>query len=154
MRGTQPASERHQRSHASSAGQARRSRPWPRSPTTPQEAPGQTGQTGQTGPAAGKVRLVTCTTVTRRVKGKLRKVKRCKTKLLSGTATFTTTGVRARVSRAGGIYATGSTIPTADGSIRLVLTTRRALAPGRYTLTLRLRSHGRWITDHSHITIT
>jgi hypothetical protein len=89
---------------------------------------GPTGAQGPTGPA-GKIELVTCT----KVKGK----QRCTTKLVSGTAKFTTTGLAAQaaLSRRGVVYAAG-TAHTARGRMSLWLTPLRSLRPGKYTLTL------------------
>ncbi len=94
-------------------------------------ATGPQGSTGARGPAgpAGKVELVTC----KKVKGK----QHCTTKLVSGTAKFTTTGLAAQatLSRHGVVYAAG-TARTAHGRISLRLTPLRSLRPGKYTLTL------------------
>jgi hypothetical protein len=89
---------------------------------------GPTGAQGSTGPA-GKIELVTCKTV----KGK----QRCTTKLVSGTAKFTTTGLAAQatLSRHGVVYAAG-TARTARGHLSLRLEPLRSLRPGKYTLTL------------------
>ena len=96
-----------------------------------QGSPGPAGAQGPAGPQgpAGKVELVTCT----KVKGK----QRCTTKLVSGTAKFTTTGLAAHatLSRHGVVYAAG-TARTAPGRISLRLTPLRQLRPGKYTLTL------------------
>ena len=64
------------------------------------------------------------------VKVSKRKVNRCTSKLVNGPVTFTTTG-KAKVSRAGKLYAT-ATVHRADGKLTLV--TSRPLTSGRYTL--------------------
>jgi hypothetical protein len=123
----------------------------PTGPTGPTGPAGPTGPTGSAGPA-GKIELVSCKTVTKTVKvhGHKRKVsaQKCTAKLISGTATFTTTSAEATLRRSGVVYATG----TADLT-RLVLHTRRAVRAGRYTLVLRHRDGRRWITTRHQITI-
>jgi hypothetical protein len=121
----------------------------------PQGPPGQTGATGQTGlqgaaGRAGKIELVTCKPV------KKSKRRKCTTKLVSSPVKFTTGTAQAsvRVSRAGVLYATGYTVSTARGSWQLVLTRRRDLQPGRYTLTLRTRHGHRWDTERRSITLS
>jgi hypothetical protein len=106
-------------------------------------AAGKVGAQGPTGPAgpageqgpAGKVELVTCT----KVKGK----RRCTTKLVSGTAEFTTIGpaAQARLTRHGVTYGAG-TARTSRGRLSLRLTPLRSLRPGKYTLTLISRTGG------------
>jgi hypothetical protein len=131
----------------------------------PQGAPGANGSTGATGPQgpAGKVELVTCKTVTtlvkKKIKGKTRKVKVpkqvCTAKEVSGTVKFTTTkaGVRASISRGRDVYASGTGVPTAAGSWQLVLSQRRSLRAGRYTLTLNTRRDGRSTTKRLQVMI-
>lgn len=96
-----------------------------------QGSPGPAGAQGPAGPQgpAGKVELVTC----KKIKGK----QHCTTKLVSGTAKFTTTGLTAQatLSRHGVVYAAG-TAHTARGRMSLRLTPLRSLRPGKYTLTL------------------
>jgi Kelch motif len=95
------------------------------------------GPVGATGPQgnSGQIELITCRVVTKTVKehGKKRTVTRhkCTTKLISGTATFTTTIARATLTRGGATFATGTAQLT-----RLILHDRRPLRPGLYTLTL------------------
>jgi Collagen triple helix repeat (20 copies)/Divergent InlB B-repeat domain len=94
-------------------------------------AQGPAGPTGAQGPAgsAGQIELVTC----RKVKGK----QHCTTKLVSGAAKFTTSGLAARatLSRHGRVYAAG-TARLARGRMSLRLLPARRLRPGKYTLTL------------------
>jgi collagen triple helix repeat protein/List-Bact-rpt repeat protein len=90
-------------------------------------AQGPAGPAGQEGPA-GKVEVVTCT--------KAGKKKKCTTKTVSGTVKFTTSSMQATLSRHGLVYATGAALTAAHGGLSLRLSDRRALRPGRYTLTL------------------
>ena len=115
-----------------------------RGPAGAQGAAGPQGAAGAPG-EAGRIRLVICRTVTVRVRGRKVKRRRCKTRLITGTATFRTTGrARASLTREGRRYATGTA-----GRGRLVLHARRSLPAGRYTLTLRCRG----ITTRQRITI-
>jgi hypothetical protein len=101
---------------------------------------GATGATGPTGPrgAPGQVDLVTCTTTTTTVKHKPKKVTKCTSRQVSSPATFTSDSeVRATLGRRGFVFATG----WASGG-RVLLHATRALAAGRYTLTL-VSGHGR-----------
>jgi hypothetical protein len=92
--------------------------------------PGTPGATGPQGPA-GKVELVTCTTTTRRVHRKRRRVRRCTTRVVSGTVRIPVSrGARASLRRRGRTYATG----TAPRTGLVLLHARRALPPGAYTL--------------------
>jgi hypothetical protein len=111
----------------------------------------QQGPRGPAGPAgpAGKVELVTChtvtTTVTKRVGGNTHTVhhskETCKTRLVSGTVKVAGSSERASISRAGVVYASGTGVLTAPGRLQLILSDRRTLRPGRYTLKL-TGSHG------------
>ena len=98
-------------------------------------APGAAGAIGPQGLAGknGVVRLVTCRTVRRNG----RRRKRCTTKNVSGPVTLTTPA-RAVIARRGVVYATGSAVRAGNGW-RLMVTGRRTIAPGRYTLALRAR---------------
>lgn len=79
----------------------------------------------------------------------------CTAKLVSGTVTFKTAAVdRARVSRAGAIYATGTAVLTGPGRLRLLLSHLRTMPAGAYTLTLTSGRKGRPITRRMQITIT
>ncbi len=57
------------------------------------------------------------------MKGKLRKVRKCSGRLVSGTVKFTTTGaqVHATISRGRFVYATGASVPASGGGRLLVL---------------------------------
>ena len=96
---------------------------------------GSQGPVGPQGPA-GQLELVTCKSVTTG-KGKHKQtVQRCTTKLTSAPVTFTTTAsVAAVLSRGGVVYATGSA-ERSGVNAKLLLTLRRPLGNGRYTLTL------------------
>jgi hypothetical protein len=103
---------------------------------------GPQGKQGPPGPA-GKVELVTCKTVTKRVKrgGHFvkKRIQRCKTRLLTGPVKFVTHVSRARavLTRSGMVYAVGPAVRVHGGRWRLSLTDRRQVRPGAYTLTLR-----------------
>jgi hypothetical protein len=53
---------------------------------------------------------------------------------------------RATIARGSAVYAIGTSLPEAHGGSELLLTARRALRPGSYTLILRHRRGRRWIT--------
>jgi hypothetical protein len=76
---------------------------------------------------------VTCKTVKKNGKN----VRSCTTKVISGTAHFTTLGTlqHATLSRAGVVYAVG-VARGPRGRVALRLAAVRRLRPGRYTLTL------------------
>jgi hypothetical protein len=108
--------------------------------TGPRGATGAQGPAGPSGPA-GQIELVTCKAVARG-EGKHKKtVQDCTAKLTSSPVTFTSTGARikAALSRGKFVYATGSAIK-AGKRCQLLLTPRRHIAKGSYTLTL---AHGR-----------
>jgi hypothetical protein len=120
---------------------------------------GTNGTDGAQGPpgtpgAAGKVELISCKTVIKKVKGHRRKVQKCTGKLISGTVKFTTTTAanQATLSRAGVVYAHGESVDVGGGT-ELVLSRQHALRPGVYTLRLRSRVHGRWITRTERVAI-
>jgi hypothetical protein len=114
---------------------------------------GANGAQGPPGPA-GMVELVTCKTVTKKVKGKRRSERVCTTKLVSGTVKFTTAAVeRASVSRAAAVYATGTAVLTGSGRLRLLLSRLRRMPAGGYTLTLKSRRGRQTITRRVQITI-
>ena len=120
--------------------------------TGPAGATGATGAKGATGPRGkpGKIQLVTCRVVKVKVKGKMVKRKKCTTRLVSGTVKFTTTSVaKARLSKAGVLYAKG-TLTKKSG---LVLRAVRRVKTGIYTLTLRYRWSGMQLTARSRIRI-
>jgi PKD repeat protein len=121
----------------------------PVGPQGPEGKQGSEGKEGKQGPqgAPGEIELVTCKLVVRKVKGKRKTTRQCTTTLVSGTVTFTATiSARARLSRAGVLYATGS---LRRG--RLVLHARRPVRPGRYTLALRRREGRVWVTTRQRI---
>jgi hypothetical protein len=109
-------------------------------PQGPQGIQGAQGPQGAAGPAgpAGQIRLVTCTKTAKKVHGKRKIVTTCRTRLITGTATFRT--ARAVLLRDGRVAATGTV--TSD---RVVLHSAHALRPGRYTL--RLTSGSRTIKE-------
>lgn len=108
----------------------------PTGPIGPTGATGPTGPKGATG-TPGQVILVTCTTSTKTVNHKPKKVTKCTTRPVPSPTTFTSDALaRATLGRHGFTYATG----TASKG-RVVLHARRPLSAGRYTLTL-VSGHG------------
>ena len=100
------------------------------------------GTVGAPGPA-GKVELLTCKPTNEKLLTHDRALAppttdTCTAKLVRGTADFTATGTstRAQILRNGIVLATGASVPTAHGTTELVLTDRRPLKPGTYTLIL------------------
>ena len=82
---------------------------------------------------------MTCTTSIKTVNHKPKKVTKCKTRAVPSPTTFTSDVLeRATLGRRGFIFASG----TAEKG-RVVLHATRALAAGRYTLTL-VRGRGRY----------
>ena len=135
----------------------------PTGPTGPAGAIGATGPSGATGAQgpAGHIELVVCRMVTKKTTKHGRKVaikvRKCTTKLVSGTVKFTIAShaVRVTVSRAGVTYAVGRAIPAGTRNLRLVLTRQiHPLRPGHYILTLTSRHGARRILDRRPITIT
>jgi hypothetical protein len=110
---------------------------------------GVNGTKGDTGPA-GQIELVTCTTTTKTVKRHKHTQKKCTTKLVTGPVTFSATAraSSASLSRGRALYATGTARRNGTKLVLTLLTARRRLTQGRYTLTL---SHGR---KHQRETIT
>jgi hypothetical protein len=103
---------------------------------------------------------VVCKTVAHTVVSHRRKVKvrvqRCSTRRVSGTARFVMNSahIRARVSRAHLIYATGTAVRTTNGRWWLKVKQRHIIHSGRYTLTLRGRHNGHRMSRRVSITIT
>jgi hypothetical protein len=111
---------------------------------------GPQGEQGPPGPA-GKVELITCRTITKTVRHHRHKITKCTGKLVSGPIKFTTASAHATISRAGRVYATGTSISTGRPSRLLVMRNRHDLAAGLYTLTLRARHAHRWVTRRAPI---
>jgi hypothetical protein len=124
------------------------------------------GSSGPSGPAgaAGNVVLVTCKTVTKTVanlvsgkrhQAREKKVQKCTGRRVGGTVQVSVSvpSGRAKISRGRVVYATGTSLTIGGGRWLLLLTERRALDPGRYTLTFRSRYNGRWSTRRATITI-
>ena len=108
---------------------------------------------GPQGPA-GKVELITCRTVTRKLKHHhQRKVSVCTGRLVSGKVKFTTSIAHATISRAGALYGTGIAAQLGGGRQQLLLVQRLVIKPGRYTLTLRSRQGRRDLTRSTTIQI-
>ena len=126
----------------------------------PSGATGPAGPAGPTGPRGrpGTVELVTCLTVTTRAPKKRppfvhRRV--CTGSPARASFKLQGSGVAARVAvrRGHTVYATGTGIVDPNGTDRLVLSARRALTPGSYTLQLRRRLGGRWVTERQQISL-
>jgi hypothetical protein len=122
--------------------------------------PANSGPQGPAGPhgPAGQVELVVCKTVTKTTTRNghkhTRKVQKCSTRLVSGTVKFTTTAsIQASLTRGHLIYATGTAISTGHDGWQLILIPRRALRPGRYTLTLTTQDRRR-VLERTTLTIT
>jgi hypothetical protein len=115
-------------------------------------AAGAKGDTGATGPAGpqGTIRIVTCTTQTKTVKKRRVTSRKCTTKTVAGSVSFTTTRVaRAALTRRGVLYASGTA--SRAGGVRL--RGARALRAGRYTLTLSYRVGARKIVTRAAVRI-
>jgi len=135
----------------------------------PAGATGPAGPTGPPGPrgpagAVGKVLVVTCKAATKTVakvtRGRKRtvkeKVQKCAGRLVPGTVKVTVSAVTARatISRGRVVQATGTSLAIGNGRFLLLLTERRALEPGRYTLTMRSGHNGRSSTLRATIAIS
>ena len=83
-------------------------------------------------------------------------VENCSTRLISGVIRFQldSDDIVTVVTPKHAVLATGVEVRIGHGRMQLILTPRRALHRGRYTLTIRSRRDGRWITQHSTIAIT
>jgi hypothetical protein len=105
--------------------------------TGPQGSPGATGAKGPAGAQgpAGQVELITCERV-KKAKGKV--VQHCTTTTAGSPIKFTTKGLKiaAALSRGKVTYATGFAIG-ASARMRLLVSPRRAIGKGNYTLTLK-----------------
>ena len=111
-------------------------------PTGPAGPSGPTGPTGATGPA-GPIRLVTCKQITKNHRTETT----CTTKLINNNAQFAAIE-RATLTRRHIVYASGN---TRNG--HLIMRSRRRLTAGRYILTLKHLTDGRWLTSHQQIAI-
>jgi HYDIN/CFA65/VesB-like, Ig-like domain/Low-density lipoprotein receptor repeat class B len=124
-------------------------------------APGSRGTAGPAGKPGvpGKIELVTCRTVTRRVRrhGRFVKVKRqkCTGRLVSGPVRFTVAANSARVTISRGriVLASGVYVSLGGGRSQLLLSLTRPVHAGRYPLTVRFRRGRSWVTRRSTITI-
>jgi hypothetical protein len=95
---------------------------------------GPAGATGARGPA-GQLELITCQRVKKKSSGKITQT--CKTSLSGSPIKFTTEGLKiaAVLSRGARTYATGFAIDS-GGTTRLLISPRRGIGKGSYTLTL------------------
>ncbi|MGH2903180.1 MAG: choice-of-anchor D domain-containing protein [Solirubrobacteraceae bacterium] len=120
-------------------------------------APGATGATGATG-SAGALMLVTCYTATTslRLRGHKTTVNHrlCSTVPSSARTVAGKAGAaRATLERGHRVYAVGTGILNHHGHLRLLLSDRRTLKAGRYTLILLRRSQAHWITTRLQVTV-
>jgi hypothetical protein len=83
-------------------------------------------------------------------------VKKCSTRLVSGVVKFKlhSDDIQTVVSRAHTVFANGVAVPIGHGRLQLMLTPRRRLGRGRYTLTLRSPDRDRRVLKRTTITIT
>jgi virginiamycin B lyase len=103
------------------------------------------------------IELVSCSTVKVRVGQRIANAQRCTARLVAGAGSFTTVGrrsVRASVLRDGILYGSGASVSIGPGRSELLLTDRRQLRRGRYTLVLQHRSGTRWVPTRQAITIS
>jgi hypothetical protein len=110
---------------------------------------------GGRGPA-GRVELLRCQPAARRGHGSAVLVAEvCAGRVVRGSVKFTVTGAstRARLVRGAVVFATGAEVAVPRGGLELVLTEKRRVTPGRYTLVLRHRYHGRWVTRRLRIAV-
>jgi hypothetical protein len=124
-------------------------------PAGPQGASGPQGTAGAQGVpgaqgAPGQIQLVTCTTTVKIVKHRRVPTRKCTTKTITGTATFTTSATaRAALLRGKALYATG----TASRAKGVVLHAIGKVRAGTYTLRLTY-GHGRAATvTHARLKI-
>jgi hypothetical protein len=129
----------------------------PTGATGPAGAQGAQGVQGPPGPkgAPGKIELVTCRTVSEKVKGQRRQVHKCTGRLVSGTVKFTLApgSFHATISRNGRVYARGTSVAAGLAPGWLVLNDRRPLTHGRYTLAFSGRRGPHRINRRMTITI-
>ena len=110
-------------------------RPARRGSQGPAGPAGATGATGARGPA-GKVEVITCTEVTTTVNGKKKTKQVCTSKLVSGTVTLKGKEIKAaKLVRGKVVFATGKA-QRSGRTTHLVLTPKKTLTRGSYTLQL------------------
>ena len=83
-------------------------------------------------------------------------IQKCSTRLVSGVIKFQldSDDLVTVASRAHVVVATGVEVTLGHGRTQLMLTPRRPMRRGRYTLTRRSHHDGRWITRRETITVT
>ena len=129
----------------------------PTGPAGPAGSAGPTGPSGARGSAA--VELVTCLTVTAKAPKNARQpfVHRRSCTIVRAPSAFKLPGkalaARVVLERGHTVYATGTGVVDPNGSDKLLLVASRPLAPGAYTLRLRRRRGGRWLTDREQISL-
>jgi ABC-type cobalt transport system substrate-binding protein len=145
----------------SGTGVAAASAGGPQGPAGPsgEEGPsGKAGPSGKTG-SPGKVEILTCltttTTVMRAGRERFAHVRRCAAAPAATTFKLAGAGVAARavLERGRAVYATGTGVLGKHGRAELLLADRCALSAGGYTLVLRRRRGGRWISVRESIRI-
>jgi hypothetical protein len=111
-------------------------------------ASGGTGATGTTGTGsnAKTIDLIVCKAES---KGKVK----CTTTLVAKSVKLKGKTATVSLTRAGKLDATGSGLNTAHGGLRLLLSFRRHLVAGKYTLTLKTRDGRHWKTVRRSITL-
>lgn len=133
--------------------------------TNAARAPRPVSLAGGSGVSAGArnhrhhVELITCETIRGSATVERHtladRVRACTGRRLSGTVKFSPVGdaVHAKLTRGRLVYAVGTRVATSHGRSQLLLTTRRAIKPGVYTLILRHRHGHRWVTRRLRITL-
>lgn len=133
-------------------------------PVGPTGPAGATGPAGPAGPAgargsAATVELVTCLTVTAKAPKNAKQpfVHRRSCTVVRAPSSFKLPGkalaARVALERGHTVYATGTGVVGPGGSDKLLLVASRPLAAGTYTLQLRRRRGGHWLTDHEQISL-
>jgi hypothetical protein len=104
--------------------------------------------------------LIACKTHTKHVKlghnrhRRRTRAIRCTAKRVTGKAKLRGTArAHAMLRRGRVVYATGTSVSTGPGRLQMLVTGRRPLHPGRYTLTLRRRQHHHLVVRRMTITL-
>lgn len=121
-------------------------------------APSAPAEVALSGGSAGEVQL-TCKPMTVGFTGSAGKPapteEKCTGKHIRGAVKSPATGAsgRATLERGATVYAVGARVPAAYGGFDLLLSDRRPLKPGLYTLTIRHRRGRRWIAQRLQIVL-
>ena len=128
----------------------------PQGPAGVAGATGSRGPRGATGPRGG-VEIVTCYTTSLRLSRHKTNTNHrvCSTVPASATSTLAGSAgaARAELERGHRVYALGTGILNARGGLELLLSDRRTLKPGDYTLILVRHRGARWVTTRAQVTI-